>query len=80
MLSMEEVFRTVLSSKGQVIIVKEIREKLNLQKNQKFFEKIENGKVVLVPVRKLSEMGGIWKGMTKKTTEEIMKEIKEGWD
>ena len=80
MYSMTEVFQTVLSSKGQVIIVKEIRKMLNLQKNQRFMEKVENGKVVLIPVRKLSEMGGSIKLKRKMSIEQIMKEVKEGWD
>lgn len=52
-----------LSSKYQLAIPKAIREALNLQAGQQFTV-LAKGKVVeLVPVRSLTEMRGILKGL-----------------
>ncbi len=78
---MSRVFETVLSSKGQVVISKEIREQLGLKEKQKLLETVEDGNIVLKPVPSLLSLGGALKGaFGKKTTQEIMKEIDEGWD
>lgn len=77
---MQEVFETRMSSKGQVVISKEIRDRLGLSERQRFIEKVENQKIILMPIKKISELGGVLKGMEKKPTKEVIKEIKKGWD
>ncbi len=77
---MTETLQTTMSSKGQVVIAKEIRDKLDVKQNQRLIQKIEGGRIILVPVKRLSELGGIWKGKTKKSIKQIMKEIDEGWE
>ena len=74
-----KAFDASMSSKGQLVIAKEIREELGLKKNQRFIERIENGKVVLEPVSRLMELKGVLKGKTSKSVKQIMQEIDEGW-
>jgi len=77
----ENVLETRMTSKGQVMILKEIREKLGLSKRQQFIERTEDNKVILEPVPNLVELGGTLKSMGKnKSIKQLMKEVKEGWD
>lgn len=76
---MASEFETRMSSKGQVVIVKEIREKLGLAENQRFVEKVENRGIVLKPVKRLSALRGVLKGMESKPVREAIKEVKKGW-
>ena len=73
-------FETRMSSKGQVVIAKKIREEMGIRPNQRFIEKREGGKIVLAPVTPLSKAGGILKDMDKRSTKEIIKELKTGWE
>ena len=71
---------TTMSIKGQVVILKEIRKKLNLKPNQRFREYIEDDKIILEPVVPISELGGALKNLVKgKTKKQIIQEIKSGW-
>ena len=75
-----KTFETTLSSKGQVVILKPIRERLGLRPNQKFREYIKNDKIVLEPVVPLTELGGSLAKLRKgKTSKQVIKEIKSGW-
>lgn len=77
----EKVFKTTLTSKGQVVISSRIREELGLKPHQKFVEHIEGNRVVLKPLETPEELKGSLKKMAEgKTTDEIMREIKEGWE
>ena len=69
-----------MSIKGQVVILKEIRKKMNLKPNQRFREYIEDNKIILEPVVPISELGGALKNLAKgKTKKQIIQEIKSGW-
>ena len=71
---------TTMSLKGQIVILKEIRKRLNLKPNQRFKEYIKDDKIILEPVIPLTELGGSLKNMAKgKTKKQIIKEIKSGW-
>ncbi len=73
-------FETTMSLKGQIVILKEIRRRLNLKPNQKFREYIKNDKIILEPVISITELGGSLKNMGKgKTKKQIIQEIKSGW-
>lgn len=77
----ENVLETRMTSKGQVMILKEIREKLGLSKRQQFIERTEDNKVILEPVPNLVDLGGTLKSMGKnKSIKQLMKEVKDGWD
>lgn len=51
--------RTVVSSKFQVVIPKEVREETGLRKGQKFQVISKGGVISLVPERPLSELKGL---------------------
>ena len=76
-----EEFETSMSSKGQVVISKEIREALGLKPNQKFVEKVEGAKIVLKPVPTLTELKGSLKHVArKKSVRQISSWIDKGWE
>ncbi|MFH1722209.1 MAG: AbrB/MazE/SpoVT family DNA-binding domain-containing protein [Candidatus Altiarchaeota archaeon] len=71
-----------LSSKGQVVIRKDIRKRLGLAPGTRFIELVQGENVVLKPVKSTSELFGVLKNSESfkdKSTEEIQKEIDEGW-
>lgn len=73
-------FETTMSLKGQIVILKEIRKRLNLKPNQRFIEYIKDDKIILEPVIPLTELSGSLRNMGKgKSKEQIIKEIKSGW-
>jgi antitoxin PrlF len=51
-----------VTSKGQVTIPNEIRKKLNIRKDDTVDFLLEEGRVVLVPVKTLKELRGAVKG------------------
>ena len=71
---------TTMSLKGQIVILKEIRRRLNLKPNQRFREYIEEDRIILEPVIPITELGGSLKNLAKgKSKKQIIKEIKSGW-
>jgi AbrB family looped-hinge helix DNA binding protein len=56
-------FRTVISSKGQVVVPAELREKLGLKKGTPATWSEEDGRLVLTPIteRRLGEIRGFLK-------------------
>lgn len=77
----KETFETTLTSKGQIVIGSKIRKKLGLKPRQKLVEHVRRGKIILEPVKTPIELGGSLRKMARgRTTEELMKEIKSGWE
>lgn len=76
----EKILETKMTSKGQVMIFKDVREELGLSKKQSFIERVHEGKVVLEPVPNLASLGGILGKPGKKGIGQVMKEVKEGWE
>jgi AbrB family looped-hinge helix DNA binding protein len=71
---------TTMSLKGQIVILKEIRKRLNLKPNQRFREYIIDDKIVLEPVVPITKLAGALKNMSKgKTKKQILNELKSGW-
>ncbi|MDL1971903.1 MAG: AbrB/MazE/SpoVT family DNA-binding domain-containing protein [Deltaproteobacteria bacterium] len=60
-----------ISTKYQVVIPKKVRKLLNLKKGQRMIVVVKDGIINLLPERPLSEMKGIFKGMT---TEDLREE------
>ncbi len=60
---MSTSYRTVVSSKGQVVIPAELREQLGLKKGTPASWKEEHGKLVLTPIteQRLKEIVGLLK-------------------
>ena len=77
---MRKFFDASLSSKGQIVIAKELRDRLGLSQNQILRETVENVKLILVPVKRPSEMGGFLKGKMSKNAKQLIKETKSGWE
>ncbi len=55
--------QTVVSSKYQVVIPKEIRAKLEIEKGQILQVIVRDGVITLIPDRPLSDLRGFVKGM-----------------
>ncbi len=55
--------QTVVSSKYQIVIPKEVRQKLELEKGQILQVVARNGVITLVPDRPLAELRGFVKGV-----------------
>jgi AbrB family looped-hinge helix DNA binding protein len=55
--------QTVVSSKYQIVIPKEVRTQLDLEKGQILQVVVRNGVITLVPDRPISELRGFVKGM-----------------
>jgi AbrB family looped-hinge helix DNA binding protein len=55
--------QTVVSSKYQIVIPKEVRSKINLEKGQVLQVVVRNGVIMLIPDRPLAELRGFVKGM-----------------
>jgi len=69
-----------MSIKGQIVILKDIRVKLNLRPNQRFREYIEDDRIILEPVVPIAELGGSLKMLAKgRTKKKLRDEIKSGW-
>ena len=55
--------QTVVSSKYQIVIPKEVRQELDLEKGQILQVVVRNGVITLVPDRPLAELRGFVKGI-----------------
>ena len=55
--------QTVVSSKYQIVIPKEVRTKIDLEKGQILQVVVRNGVIMLIPDRPLAELRGFVKGM-----------------
>ena len=55
--------QTVVSSKYQIVIPKEVRTKIDLEKGQILQVVVRNGVIMLVPDRPLAELRGFVRGM-----------------
>jgi AbrB family looped-hinge helix DNA binding protein len=55
--------QTVVSSKYQIVIPKEIRNKIDLEKGQILQVIVRDGVITLIPDRPLSDLRGFVKGM-----------------
>lgn len=56
---------TIISTKFQIVIPKEVREKLHLAPNQRLQVVEKGGVITLVPEVPLRSLKGVLKGMTK---------------
>jgi len=75
---MEEEVIT-MSTKGQITIPGEFREKLNLEKGSKMVVLIKEGWIFMRPIKRLTQLKGILKE-AEKSSKELIREIRREWD
>ena len=71
-----------MSSKGQIVLMKGIREKMGLKAGDKLVETVQENSIVLRPVKSTKELFGALKnskGFVGKNTDDIVAEINGGW-
>ena len=74
---MEKVKKVRLSSKGQIVIPRWIREKLDLRKGDELLVELSGDRIILKPTVKLSELRGIdgVKGLSRE-----LDNLRRKWD
>lgn len=76
----DQISRATLTSKGQIVIGSKLRKKLDLKPQQRFSERIEEGRMILERLETPIELKGSLREMAEgKMTDELIKEVKEGW-
>ncbi|MBI4017994.1 MAG: AbrB/MazE/SpoVT family DNA-binding domain-containing protein [Candidatus Aenigmarchaeota archaeon] len=73
----EEIVK--VSSKGQVVLPADVRNQLKIRKGQRMVLTIHKGVILMKPVKKLSEMHGILKGV-KFDTDKAIEKLRKEWD
>lgn len=71
-----------MSSKGQIVLMRGIREKLGLKAGDKLVETVQDNSIVLRPLKSTRELFGALKnsnGFKGKSTEDIVAEVDGGW-
>lgn len=70
-----------MSSKGQVVIPKEFRDDLGIKEGQIVFIEEVDGAIIIVPVPKdsVKALKGLAKGVFKKTSVDLVRELREEW-
>jgi len=70
-----------VSSKGQIVIPQQIREKLRIKKGRKVAVEEVGGTIVIVPVPKdpVKAMKGMARGIFKESSVEIVRRLREEW-
>jgi AbrB family looped-hinge helix DNA binding protein len=67
-----------VSSKGQVVIPREIRKKYDIDRGTKLKVTESDGLVILIPPVKMASLCGTWK-LDKKQIEKAIREGREDW-
>ena len=65
-----------MSKKGQVVVPKVIRDALNIEASDKLYVTVEQGKIVMEPAIRLSELYGTFKArqtLSKENVKEIVR-------
>ncbi len=73
----EEIVK--VSSKGQIVLPSDMRNRLDIRKGRKLVIVEKDGVIIMKPIKKLSEMKGILKG-SKLDTQKIIRELRKEWD
>ena len=72
------MYQTLMSKKGQVVVPKVIRDALNIEASDKLYVTVEQGKIVMEPVTRLSELYGTFKAKQPLSKENVKKVIRNG--
>ncbi len=68
-----------MSTKGQITLPSEVRGELNLQKGSRIVVLVKEGWIFMRPVKRLTQLRGVLKEV-KKSSKELVREIREEWD
>jgi len=74
---MEEI--VTVSTKGQIVLPSDIREKLSIEKGTKMITVAREGLIIMKPLKKLSELRGILKEVERPAAE-IVRELRKEWE
>lgn len=66
---------TTISSKGQIVIPKSIRDSLGLKSSDPVGVRIESGKIIVEPLSPIDEVYGMFKAKKVITKKDIKKEF-----
>lgn len=69
------IFTVSITSQGQISIPAKIRKELGLSKNKKALISVENGRVVIEPVKDFLELGGSLKTDKKPLSNERLHDL-----
>ena len=71
-----------VSPKGQIVIPKRLREKLGIREGEKVtIEEADEVVLVMKKVKKpVQAMRGLFKGKTKRSSVELVRELREEWE
>ena len=73
----EEIVK--VSSKGQIVLPADVRNELKISKGQRMVVTTHKGVILMKPIKKLSEMGGILRG-SKLDTKKVIRQLRREWD
>jgi len=75
---MEEV---TMSSKGQIVVPKEFRDDLGIKEGQRLVVEEVDGALIVVPVPKdpIKALKGLAKGVFRKSSTQLVRELREEW-
>lgn len=75
---------TTVSTKYQMVIPKEARQKLNIKPGEKLFVNVEKNMLIIRPtkIKKWEDLGGIARGMFDKDggVDEYLRKERASWD
>jgi AbrB family looped-hinge helix DNA binding protein len=71
-----------VSPKGQIVIPKEFRDKFGIKEGEEVIvEELEEGVLVMKKIKEpVKAMRGLFKGKFKKSSVELVRELRKGWD
>ena len=72
----EEIVK--ISSKGQIVLPSDIRDRLQLDKGRRLAVAEKGGVIIMKPVKKLSELAGILK--TDENIDKLIRQLRKEWD
>ena len=67
-----------VSSKGQIVLPSDMRSRMNITKGRKLVLVEREGVIIMKPLKKLSELGGILK--TSENTQKLIRDLRKEWD
>lgn len=67
-----------VSSKGQIVLPSDVRNRLDIHKGRKLVLVEKDGVIIMKPMKKLSELAGILK--TDEDISKVIRQLRKEWD